>query len=215
LRSAQARSLASHWARNLVVTPPQKRVKATLTLRGYAKHRRAARFVGGSLQAVQKAIRRGWIIPDDAGRIEPVEADRRWAQLHSPKVYTTHTTRATPVAASDSDEAIPPVIVAYLQLIEAVNTIFDLNHRVALAESAAELKENGAATKRRKCWRTLWDAWRKLKIKLDVFQQELFDVSVLVEQIQGRRHTHKPDRVIGKGPQAEPNSDESGGERIS
>jgi hypothetical protein len=54
---------------------------AALTLRAYGRHRRAEGLPGGSLQAVQKALKRGWIHALPSGRIDPVAADREWAGL--------------------------------------------------------------------------------------------------------------------------------------
>ncbi len=54
---------------------------AALTLRAYGWHRRAKGLPGGSLQAVQRALKRGWIHAEPDGRIEPGRADREWAAL--------------------------------------------------------------------------------------------------------------------------------------
>jgi hypothetical protein len=51
-----------------------------LTLRGYARHRKAKGLSGGSLAAVQKAVAAGRISVDVQGRIDRVEADRAWSE---------------------------------------------------------------------------------------------------------------------------------------
>ncbi|HUM15845.1 MAG TPA: hypothetical protein VL086_09155 [Candidatus Nitrosotalea sp.] len=58
-----------------------RRRAAGMTLRAYARHRRAKGLPGGSLEAVRKALRRGWIQAEPDGRIEPSRADRYWAAL--------------------------------------------------------------------------------------------------------------------------------------
>jgi hypothetical protein len=65
-------------------------------MRAYARSRRERGLVGGSLQGVQRAVRRGWVRREPDGSILPGPADASWAQLHSPKVFVTHTTTATP-----------------------------------------------------------------------------------------------------------------------
>jgi hypothetical protein len=57
-----------------------------LTLRGYARHRKARGLVGGTLKAVQKALAKGWIRTERDGSILAAPADRSWAQLHKPRV---------------------------------------------------------------------------------------------------------------------------------
>jgi hypothetical protein len=51
---------------------------ASYSLRQYAAHRRAAALPGGTLAAVQKALRAGRITAT-RGRIDPEQADRDWA----------------------------------------------------------------------------------------------------------------------------------------
>lgn len=51
-----------------------------LSLRAYAAHRKHSGLTGGSLQAVQRAVRAGRISVDPDGRIQdPEAADREWA----------------------------------------------------------------------------------------------------------------------------------------
>ncbi len=57
------------------------RGKVGVSMRAYARSRRARGLPGGSLQAVQRALRAGRIHALPSGRIEPVRADREWAAL--------------------------------------------------------------------------------------------------------------------------------------
>jgi hypothetical protein len=59
---------------------------AALSKRAYARHRKSKGLSGGSLQAVQRALRRGWIHALPSGLIDPVRADEAWAALHVPRV---------------------------------------------------------------------------------------------------------------------------------
>lgn len=51
-----------------------------LSIRAYAKYRRAHGLRGGNASAVQKAIDSGRISCNQHGKIDPVQADRQWAQ---------------------------------------------------------------------------------------------------------------------------------------
>lgn len=50
-----------------------------LTRRAYARHRKGKGLPGGSLQAVQRALERGRIHLEADGGIDPIRADREWA----------------------------------------------------------------------------------------------------------------------------------------
>jgi len=56
----------------------------TLSQRGYAALRRKRGLPGGSLSAVQKAVKAGRITLTPDGRIDPVEADRAWLRNTDP-----------------------------------------------------------------------------------------------------------------------------------
>ncbi|WP_224240203.1 hypothetical protein [Hyalangium gracile] len=51
-----------------------------LSLRAYARHRADLGLPGGSLQAVQRARDRGRITLEPDGSVDPVRADREWAE---------------------------------------------------------------------------------------------------------------------------------------
>jgi hypothetical protein len=72
---------------------------SSFTLRQYAAHRRAAGLPGGSLSAVQKALRAGRIVAN-RGRINPEAADHQWAQNTNP-AYQRLTAELVPPAGAD------------------------------------------------------------------------------------------------------------------
>lgn len=57
-----------------------------LSLRAYARSRRARGLAGGSLAAVQKAIVSGRIQVVEKGLINPAEADQQWLAQSGPRL---------------------------------------------------------------------------------------------------------------------------------
>jgi hypothetical protein len=58
--------------------PPDPSPPKTLSLRGYARHRKALGLAGRSLHGVQKALAAGRISLEPGGGIDPAKADAQW-----------------------------------------------------------------------------------------------------------------------------------------
>jgi hypothetical protein len=58
---------------------------APMSLRAYARHRKARGLDGGTHEAVRYAIKTGRITPLPDGKIDPEQADAQWEQTTSPR----------------------------------------------------------------------------------------------------------------------------------
>lgn len=73
-----------------------------LSIRAYAEHRKAL-GIPGSRKAVEKALRDGRIRPNAAGKLDPQQADRDWAESTAPRVF-----RGLPDTQQSADSRVPP-----------------------------------------------------------------------------------------------------------
>jgi hypothetical protein len=77
---------------------------ATMGQREYGRHRKANGLKGGTVRAVQKALASGRIVAGPDGRIDPEDADRRWA------ANTDQALQRGPVAPAESAASTVPIL---------------------------------------------------------------------------------------------------------
>jgi hypothetical protein len=93
-----------------------------VTLRRYAKHRRAACLPGGTLSAVQRALAAGRITAEPDGSIDPVKADRQWQEQTEPRLFAS-----TPEALIRRSAEWTPTAVQARHLRDARNELHRLH----------------------------------------------------------------------------------------
>jgi hypothetical protein len=134
-----------------------------LSLRGYAAHRRRLGLPGGTLHAVQTAREYGRIHVGRDGLVDPVEADRLWAETtdDGKRPPRTAVTRTAPVATS------APALEASRELVGLIAEIErHLSRALRAAVRAAPDAPAGP-------WEALYREWAKLPEVLERLQGEL------------------------------------------
>ncbi len=129
-----------------------------LSLRAYARHRRAAGLEGGTLAAVQKAIGTGRIEAEPGGGIDPVKADRAWAERTEPHIFADSPAarrrrEARPVSATRDEWTPDPALAEAWRRRLAELRRFD--HECAA--EARRLPRRAAGSPRAEAFLTAWD----------------------------------------------------------